>query len=114
MPWSSWRVNAPRPVGRLGRRSGLPRAVSGEAESVHASRGPGGRPSSESEIAFASRGLGGGGSTASEASEGPLRGAGPWAERDLGFPYLKKLRASEFKKDLARVPNYVLRVLRVF
>ena len=54
---------------------------------------------------------GGGGSTASEASEGPLRGAGTWAERDLGFPYLKKLRASEFRKDLARVPNYVLRVL---
>ena len=57
---------------------------------------------------------GGGGSTASEASEGLLRGAGPWAERDLGFPYLKKLRASEFGKGLARVPNYVLRVLGVF
>ena len=45
---------------------------------------------------------------------GPYRGAGPWAERDLGFPCLKWLRASEFGKDLARVPNPVLHALRVF
>ena len=50
----------------------------------------------------------------SETLEGPYRGAGPWAERDLGFPYLKRLRASEFGKDPARVTNLVLRVLRVF
>ena len=50
----------------------------------------------------------------SETLEGPYSGAGPWAERDLGFPYLKRLRASEFGKDPARVPNPVLRVLRVF
>ena len=54
-----------------------------------------------------------GGSTACEASEGPYRGAGPWAKRDLGFPYLKWLWAPEFRKDLAQVPNHVLRVLRV-
>ena len=86
-----------------------------------ASRGPDGRPSSESEIAFASRILGRGpsseaeiSSTVSEALGGPYRGAGPWAERDLGFPCLKWLRASEFGKDPARVPNPVLRMLRVF
>ena len=51
---------------------------------------------------------------ASETLEGPYRGAGPWAECDLGFPYLKRLQASEFGKEPARVPNPVLRVLRVF
>ena len=94
---------------------------SSDAESVLASRGPDGRPSSESEIAFASRVLGREPSSEAEISsmvsetlEGPYSGAGPWAKRDLGFPYLKRLRASEFGKDPARVPNPVLRVLRVF
>ena len=50
---------------------------------------------------------------ASEALEGPYGSAGLWAERDLGFPYLKRLRASEFGKDPAWVPNPVLHVLRV-
>ena len=83
--------------------------------------GPDGRPSSESEIAFASRVPGREpsseaeiSSTVNEALGGPYSGARPRAERILGFPYLKRLRASEFGKDLARVPNYVLRVLRVF
>ena len=51
---------------------------------------------------------------ASDASEGPYRGARLWAECGLGFPYLKRLQASEFGKDLAWVPDYVLHVLRVF
>ena len=95
--------------------------ASSEAESVLASRGPDGRPSSESEIAFASRVLGREpssegeiSSTVNEALGGPYRSAGPWAELDLGFPYLKRLRLSEFGKDPAWVPNPVLRVLRVF
>ena len=106
---------------RRGPVEGSTEGASSEAESVLASRGPDGRPSIESEIAFTSMILGRGpsseaeiSSTVSEASGGPYRGAGLWAERDLGFPYLKKLRASEFGKDLARVPNYVLRVLGVF
>ena len=100
---------------------GSTQGASSEAESVLASRGPDGRPSSESEVAFASRILGRGpsseaeiSSTVSEALGGPYRGAGPRAERVLGFLYLKRLRASEFGKDLARVSNYVLRVLGVF
>ena len=106
---------------RRGLVEGSTEGASSEAESVLASRGPDGRPSSESEVAFASRILGRGpsseveiSSTVSEALGGPYRGAGPRAERVLGFPYPKRLRASEFGKDLARVPNYVLRVLRVF
>ena len=106
---------------RRGPVEGSAEGASSEAESVLASRGPDGRPSSESEIAFASRVLDREpsseaeiSSTVSEALGGPYRGAGPWVERDLGFPYLKRLRASEFGKDPARVPNPVLRVLRVF
>ena len=106
---------------RRGLVEGSAEGASSEAESVLASRGPDGRPSSESEIAFASRILGRGpsseaeiSSTVSEALGGPYRGAGPWAKRVLGFPYLKRLQASEFGNDLARVPDYVLRVLRVF
>ena len=79
---------------------GSAEGASSEAESVLASRGPDGRPSSEAEIS----------SSVSEALEGPNRGAGLWAKRVLGFPCLKRLRASEFGKDLARVPNYVLRM----
>jgi len=73
---------------------------SSEAEFILAPRGPDGRPSSEAEIS----------SSVSEALEGPNRGAGPWAKRVLGFPCLKRLRTSEFGKDPARVPYYVLRV----
>ena len=73
---------------------------SSEAEIVLAPRGPDGRPSSEAEIS----------SSVSEALEGPNRGAGLWAKRVLGFPCLKRLRASEFEKDPARVLYYVLRV----
>ena len=83
---------------------GSAEGASSEAESVLASRGPDGRPSSEAEIS----------SSVSEALEGPYHSAGLWAERDLGFPYLKRLRASEFGKDPAWVPNPVLRALRVF
>ena len=36
-----------------------------------------------------------------------------YEHRDLGFSYLKRLRASEFGKDPAWVPNPVLHVLRV-
>ena len=75
-----------------------------ESEITFASRVLGREPSSEAEIV----------STVSEALGGPYRGAGPWAERDLGFPYLKRLWASEFGKDPARVPNPTVRVLRVF
>ena len=89
---------------------------SSEAESVLASRGPDGRPSSEAEIILASRGPVGRpsseaeiSSSVSEALEGPNHGAGPCAKRVLGFPYQKGLRASEFGRDPARVPNYVLR-----
>ena len=99
---------------------GSAEGASSEAESVLASRGPDGRSSSESELAFASRVLGRElsseaeiSSTVSEALGGPYRGAGPWAEHDSGFPYLKRLRASEFGKDPARVTNPVLRMLRV-
>ena len=96
---------------------GSAKGASSEAESVLASRGPNGRPSSEAEIILASRGPDGRPSSEaeispsiSEALEGPNRGAGPWAKCVLGFPCLKRLRASEFGKDPARVPYYVLRV----
>ena len=96
---------------------GSAKGASSDAESVLASRGPNGRPSSEAEIILASRGPDGRPSSEaeispsiSEALEGPNRGAGPWAKHVLGFPCLKRLRASEFRKDPARVPNYVLRV----
>ena len=139
--WSSWRVNVSVPSGgwavapvrrrrsrtrrrlllRRGPVEGSTEGASSEAESVFASRGPDGRPLIELEISFASRILGRGpsseaeiSSTVSEALGGPYRGAGPWAERDLGFSYLKRLRASEFGKDPAWVPHPVLRVLRVF
>ena len=79
---------------------GSAEGASSEAESVLASRGPDGRPSSEAEIS----------SSVSEALEGPNHGAGPRAKHVLGFPCLKRLRASEFGKDPTRVPNYVLRV----
>ena len=59
---------------------GSAEGASSEAESVLASRGPDGRPSSEAEIS----------PSISEALEGPNRGAGPWAKRVLGFPYLKE------------------------
>jgi len=77
---------------------GSAKGASSEAESVLASRGPDGRPLREAEIS----------SSVSEALEGPNRGAGLWAKRVLGFPCLKRLRASEFGKDPARVPYYVL------
>ena len=106
---------------RRGLVGGSAEGASSEAKSVLASRGPNGRSSSESEITFASRVLGREPSSEAEISsmvsetlEGPYSGAGPWAERDLGFPYLKRLWASEFGKDPARVLNPVLRVLRVF
>ena len=93
---------------RRGPVEGSTEGASSEAESVLASRGPDGRPSSESEVAFASRILGRGpsseveiSSTVSEALGGLYHGAGPWAERDLGFPCLKWLRASEFGKGPA-------------
>ena len=105
---------------RRGPVKGSAEGASSEAESVLASRGPDGRPSSESEIAFALRVLGRepsseaeSSSTVSEALGGPYRGAGPWAERDLGFPYMNMLQASEFGKDPAWVPNPVLHVLGV-
>jgi len=79
---------------------GSAEGASSEAEFVLASRGPDGRPSSEAEIS----------SSVSEALEGPNRGAGLWAKRVLGFPCLKRLRASEFGRNPARVPNYILRV----
>ena len=95
---------------------GSAEGASSEAESVLASRGPDGRPSSEAEIILAPRGADGRPSSETEISssvrealEGPNRGAGPWAKRVLGFPYQKRLRASEFRRDPARVPNYVLR-----
>ena len=78
---------------------GSAEGASSQAESVLALRGPDGRPSSEAEIS----------SSVSKALEGPNRGAGPRAKRVLGFPCLKRLRASEFGKDPARVPNYILR-----
>ena len=106
---------------RRGPVEGSAEGASSEAESVLASRGPDGRSSSESEITFASRVLGRElsseaeiASTVNEALWGPYRGAGPWTERDLGFPYLKRLWASEFGKDPAWVPNPAVRVLRVF
>ena len=106
---------------RRGPVEGSTDGASSEAESVLTSWDPDGQPSSESEIAFASKVLGREPSseaeispTVSEALGGPYRGAGPWAECVLGFSYLKRLRASEFGKDPARVPNPVLRVLRVF
>ena len=96
---------------RRGPVEGSAEGASSEAESVLASRGPDGRPSSESEIAFASRVLGREpssegeiSSTVNEALGGPYRSAGLWAERDLGFPCPKRLRASEFGKSPARVP----------
>ena len=96
---------------------GSAEGASSEAESVLASRGPDGRPSSEAELILAPRGADGRPSSeaeilssVSEALEGPNRGAEPWAKRVLGFPCLKRLRASEFEKDMARVPNYVLRM----
>jgi hypothetical protein len=140
MPWSSWRINASVPSGgwaaapvrrgrsrtrrrfflRRGLVGGSAEGASSEAKSVLASRGLDGRSSSESEITFASRVLSREPSseaeiisTVSEALGGPYRGAGPWAERDLGFPYMNRLQASEFGKDPAWVPNPVLRVLRV-
>ena len=95
---------------------GSAEGASSEAESVLASRGPNGRPSCEAEIILASRGPDGRpsskaeiSSSVSEALEGPNRGAGPWAKRVLGFPYQKGIRASEFGRDPAWVPNYVLR-----
>jgi len=106
---------------RRGPVEGSAEGASSEAESVLTSRGPDGRPSSESEIAFASRVLGREpsseakiSSTVSEDLGGAYRSAGPWAEHDLSFPYLKRLRASEFGKDPAQAPNPVLRVLRMF
>ena len=83
---------------------GSAKGASSEAESVLASRGPDGRPLSEAEIL----------SSVSEALEGPNRGAGPWAKRVLGFPYLKEasgVRVREgsrpgaelcFERDLAQ------------
>ena len=96
---------------------GSAEGASSEAESVLASRGPDRRPSSEAEFILAPRGPDGRpsseaeiSSSVSEALEGPNRGAGARAKRVLGFPCLKRLRASYFGKDPARVPNYVLRV----
>ena len=96
---------------------GSAKGGSSEAESVLASRGPDGRPSSEAEIILAPRGADGRPSSETEISssvrealEGPNRGAGPRAKHVLGFPCLKRLRASEFGKNPSRVPNYVLRV----
>ena len=106
---------------RRGPIEGSTEGASSEVESILASRGPDGRPLIESEISFASRILGRGplseaeiSSMVSEALGGPYRGAGPWAKHVLGFPYLKRLQASEFEKDLARVLDNVLYVLRVF
>ena len=113
---------------------GSAEGASSEAESILASRGPDGRPSSEAEFILTPRGPDGRpssdaeiilaprvpdgrpsseaeiSSSVSEALERPNRGDGPWAKRVLGFPYLKRLRASEFGKDPVRVPNYVLRM----
>ena len=90
---------------------------SSEAEFILAPRGPDGRPSSEAELILAPRGADGRPSSeaeilssVSEALEGPNCGAGPWAKRVFDFPYQKGLQASEFGRDPARVPNYVLRV----
>ena len=66
-------------------------------------------------------GRGGVCSTAGEASEGPYRGVGPWAERvcglfrpgeDFGHPSIDEGSAS--RADLARVPSCVLRILGYF
>ena len=113
---------------------GSAEGASSEAESVLASRGPDGRPSMEAEFILAPRGPDGRpsseakiilaprvpdgrpsseaeiSSSVSEALEGQNRGAGPWAKCVLGFPCLKRLRASEFGKDPARVPIFILRV----
>ena len=141
MPWSGWRVNAPHPIGRLGHRSSPPRAVSNGAGVAPAPRPHRGldrkglergrvRPRIEGSrwatlervgnclrLEGPRRGAlerGGDVPMASEALEGPYGGAGLWAERDLGFPCPKRLRASEFGKSPARVPYPVLRALRMF
>ena len=82
---------------------GSAEGASSEMESILASRGPDWQPSSEAEFILATRGADGRPSSeaeilssVSEALEEPYRGAGPWAERDLDFPYLKRIRSSEF------------------
>ena len=93
---------------RRGLVEGSAEGNSSDAESVLASRGPDGRPSSESEIDFASRVLGREPSSEAEISsmvsetlEGPYRGAGPWAEYIFG-PFVPE-------EGLGRVFSYVLR-----
>jgi len=119
-PRSGWRVNASRPAGWLSRSFRPPRVVLNKAEISPTPRPRGGlsrgslerggvRPRIEGprratlerggDFVFGQRGL-----------RGAESWCWPWAKRVLGSPCLKRLRASEFGKDPARVLYYVLRV----